>query len=181
MACVEALGATQLRQSEDRQEADQGNCHQGERHIDSYPALGQLQTQLLPHSGFSTELLRSRQGCQQLYDRLDIRLLPRPRPADWSIRHTSEARCKVCQIYEHDRMERSDNTPPEETVQSCMACMSWWHEACMSPAERATLPDMPIGNVEDGISPPWRCQACVKNDKYAVQRVAEVMRAPGPG
>ena len=110
------------------------------------------------------------------------RLLPRPRPADWSIRHTSEARlgCRVCQIYEHDRMERTDNTPPEETVQNCMACMSWWHEACMSPADRATLPDMPIENVpvEDGVSPPgpWRCQACVKNDKYAAQRVAEVMR-----
>ena len=177
MACVEALGAIQLRQSEDRQAASQGGSHQGARHIDLNPALGQLQTQLLPHSGFSTELLRSRQGCQQLYDRLDIRLLPRPRPADWSIRHTSEARCKVCQVYEHDRMERSDNTPPEETVQNCMACMSWWHEACMSPAERATLPDIPVENVEDGVSPPWRCQACVKNDKYAVQRVVDVVRA----
>jgi len=47
----------------------------------------------------------------------------------------------------------------------------------MTPADRSTLPDMPIENVEDGISPPWRCQACVKNDKYAVQRVVEVMRA----
>ena len=41
---------------------------------------------------------------------------------------------------------------------------------------------MPIENVEDGVAPPWRCQACVKNDKYAVndqyavQRVVDVMR-----
>jgi hypothetical protein len=47
----------------------------------------------------------------------------------------------------------------------------------MSPAERATLPDIPAENVEDGVSPPWRCQACVKNDKYAVQRVVDVVRA----
>ena len=47
----------------------------------------------------------------------------------------------------------------------------------MSPADRATLPDMPVANVEDGVAPPWRCQACVQNDKYAVQRVVDVMRA----
>ncbi len=47
----------------------------------------------------------------------------------------------------------------------------------MSPADRATLPDMPVENVEDGVAPPWRCHACVKNDKYAVQRVVDVMRA----
>ncbi len=59
--------------------------------------------------------------------------------------------CKVCQVYEHDRMDPTDVTPPGEAVQSCMACMSWWHEACMSPADRATLPDMPVENVEDGV------------------------------
>jgi hypothetical protein len=47
----------------------------------------------------------------------------------------------------------------------------------MSPADRATLPDMPIENVEDGAAPPWRCQDCVKKDKYAVQRVVDVMRS----
>ena len=46
----------------------------------------------------------------------------------------------------------------------------------MSPADRATLPDMPVENVEDGVAPPWRCQACVQNDKYAVV-VVDVMRA----
>ena len=60
-------------------------------------------------------------------------------------------------------------------MQNCMACMPWWHEACMTPEDRST-PDMPIENVEDGVAPPWRCQACVKNDKYAVQRVVDVMR-----
>ena len=47
----------------------------------------------------------------------------------------------------------------------------------MSPTDRATLPDMPVENVEDGVAPPWRCQDCVKKDKYAVQRVVDVMRA----
>ena len=46
----------------------------------------------------------------------------------------------------------------------------------MSPADRATLPDMPIENVEDGVAPPWRCKDCVKTTKYAVQRILEVLR-----
>ena len=36
---------------------------------------------------------------------------------------------------------------------------------------------MPVENVEDGVAPPWRCQARVKSDKYPVQRVVDVMRA----
>ena len=35
---------------------------------------------------------------------------------------------------------------------------------------------MPVENVEDGVAPPWCYQECVKNDKYAVQRVVDVMR-----
>ena len=119
MTCVEALDAIQLRPQEARRMVRQGIQPQVARHIDLHPALGLLRPKLLPHSGFSSELLQTSQGCQQLYDRLDIQSPPRPRPADWSIRHTSEARCKVCLIYEHDRMERSDNTSPEETVQKC--------------------------------------------------------------
>ena len=37
--------------------------------------------------------------------------------------------------------------------------------------------DMVGYNVEDGFAPPWRCQDCMKTDKYAVQRVVEVLRA----
>ena len=175
MACMEAMGTIQLKPVQGVHGTNPGTPLQVAQLIAKYPMLGQLQAVLRPHSGFSTELLRTRQGCQQLYERFGIRLLPRPRPADWSIRHTSEAKCKVCRIFENDRMDRTDNTPPGETVQNCMACMSWWHEACMSPADRATLPDMPIENVEDGAAPPWRCQDCVKKDKYAVQRVVDVM------
>ena len=114
-----------------------------------------------------------------LCGRFGIRLLPRPRPADWSIpgRHISEARCKVCRVFENDQMHRSNSSPPGQAVQNCMACMGWWHEACMSPADRLTLPGMPIENIEDGVAPPWRCEDCVKNDKYAVQRVVDVMRS----
>ena len=74
------------------------------------PNLKALKVQLRLHSGMSAELLRTPgpEGCRILYDRLGIRELTWPEPADWSIRHTSEARCKVCQIYEHDLMERQD-------------------------------------------------------------------------
>ena len=177
MACIEALGAIPIKPSESRQQAGQATHQRVDGLIAKHPTLGQIQAELRPHSGLSTELLRNMQGCQQLYEKFGIRLLPRPQPADWSIRHTSEARCKVCRIFENDRMDRTDDTPPGEAVQNCMSCMSWWHEACMSPADRASLPDMPIENVEDGVAPPWRCQTCVKNDQYAVQRVVDVMRA----
>ena len=52
----------------------------------------------------------------------------------------------------------------------------------MHDARGSVIPDMPIENVEDGVAPPRRCQACVQNDtyavndKYAVQRVVDVMR-----
>jgi hypothetical protein len=56
-----------------------------------------------------------------------------------------------------------------------------WHESCKSDTvtDRPTLPlaseslAVPTANlnVEDGVAPPWRCQACVKKDQYAVQRV----------
>ena len=63
-----------------------------------------------------------------------------------------------------------------EAVHNCMSCNGWWHESCMSDTDRRTLPPTPIANVEDGGTPPWRCQECVKKDQYAVQRVLEVVR-----
>ena len=90
MACMEALGIIQLKPNESKQTAGQVNHQQAEQLIDSFSALGQIQAELRPHSGFSTELLRTGQGCQQLFERFGVRFLPRPRPADRSIRHTSE-------------------------------------------------------------------------------------------
>ena len=64
--------------------------------------LRTLKIQLRPHSGLGASLLQTPEGCRLLYDRLQvgIRELTWPEPADWSIRHTSEAKCKICQIYE---------------------------------------------------------------------------------
>jgi hypothetical protein len=92
MACIEALSAMQLKRGGTGPKTGQAHHQRAERLIDEHPALGQIQAELRPHSGFSTELLRTPHGCQQLYERLGIRLLPRPQPADWSVRHTSEAR-----------------------------------------------------------------------------------------
>jgi hypothetical protein len=101
MECRAALVNIQLKPIRGTQLAVQDVNQQAERLVNSAPAaaLGQIRVELRPHSGYSTELLRTPQGCQQLYERFGIRLLPRPRPADWSIRHTSEARCKVRRIF----------------------------------------------------------------------------------
>ena len=135
-----------------------------------------LKIQPRQHCGLGTSLLHTPEGCRLLYDRLGIRDLSWPPPADWSIRHTSEAKCKVCNTYEQDLMEVTEGTNIGEMVHNCMSCNGWWHESCMTDTDRQTLPSEQIANVEDGVAPPWRCQECVKNDQYAVQRILEVVR-----
>jgi hypothetical protein len=51
------------------------------------PSLKALRFHLRPHSGLSASLLHTPKGCRLPYDRLGIRELTRPDPADWSIRH----------------------------------------------------------------------------------------------
>ncbi len=82
----------------------------------------------------SASLLHTPAGCRLLYDRLGIHDLTRPDPADWSIRHTSEASCKICHIYEHDLMEVSEGVTLGETVHNCMSCSSWCQLGGTSPA-----------------------------------------------
>ena len=128
------------------------------------PSLKALRFHLRPHSGLSASLLHTPEGCRLLYDRLGIRELTRPDPADLSLRHTSEALCKICQIHEHDLMEVSEDVNMGEVVHNCMSCSgchvvtdSRWHKSCMSDTDRHTLPSAPIENVEDGVAPPGRC------------------------
>jgi hypothetical protein len=66
---------------------------------------GNFEPNFTPRSGMSTTLMRTAAGCKVLYasgSRASTRIdkhLPRPRPAYRTIRHTSEARCKVCMIH----------------------------------------------------------------------------------
>ena len=145
------------------------------------PALKALRYHLRQHSGLSASLLHTPAGCRLLYDRLGIRELTRPDPADWSIRHISEARCKICHIYEHDLMEVSEGVTimMGDAVHNCMSCNGWWHESCMSDTDRQTLSLAPVENIEDGVAPPWRCQECAKKNQCAVQPILEVVRGEG--
>ena len=176
MECRRELMTVELRAKQPTQSQSQEVVEAAEEFFRGSPNLKALKVQLRSHSGVSAELLHTPDGCRLLYDRLGIRELTLPEPADWSIRHTSEARCKVCQIYEHDSMEVSEGANMGEAVYNCMSCNGWWHESCMTDTDRQTLPPTPIANVEDGGAPPWRCQECVKKDQYAVQRVLEVVR-----
>ena len=176
MECRRELATVQLRAAPQPPSRPQEVAEREEEFFSGSPSLKALKIQLRPHCGLSTSLLHTPDGCRLLYDRLGLRDLSWPAPADWSIRHTSEAKCKVCQIYEHDLMEMSEGTDIGEAVHNCMSCNGWWHESCMSDTDRQTLPSTPIANVEDGVAPPWRCQECIKKDQYAVQRILEVVR-----
>jgi hypothetical protein len=140
------------------------------------PALATLKPTLRLHGGRSTNLLATPAGRDSLRQQLSLTHLSVPTPADWSLRASSEAKCKVCGIYEHDRMDANEGEEVELRVYSCIACMSWWHFTCLAEEDRQSLPNDLIENVEDGVAPPWRCKDCVKATKYAVQRILEVLR-----
>ncbi len=176
MECRQELATVQLRARPPPPSESQEAVDLEEEFFKGSPSLKALKIQLRQHCGLSTSLLHTPEGCRLLYDRLGIRDLSWPSPADWSIRHTSEAKCKVCNTYEQDLMEVTEGTNMGEMVHNCMSCNGWWHESCMTDTDRQTLPSEQIANVEDGVAPPWRCQECVKNDQYAVQRILEVVR-----
>jgi hypothetical protein len=179
MECCRELAGVQLQPTRPSESMSLDTADKEEELLRVSPSLKALRYHLRQHSGLSASLLHTPAGCRLLYDRLGIHDLTRPDPADWSIRHTSEARCKICHIYEHDLMEVSEGVTLGETVHNCMSCNSWWHESCMSDTDRQTLPLAPVENIEDGVAPPWRCQECVKKNQYAVQRILEVVRGEG--
>jgi len=176
MECRKELATIQFQQPLTSQSRPTEVAEEEEEFFRGSASLRALRVQLRPHSSMSASLLHTPEGCRLLYDRLGIHELSQPDPADWCIRHTSEAQCKICGTYEHDLMEVSVDAIVGEPVYNCMSCNGWWHESCMSATDRQTLPSVLIANVEDGAAPPWRCQDCVKNDQYAVQRVLEVVR-----
>ena len=176
MECRKELATIQFQQPLTSQSRPTEVAEEEEEFFRGSASLRALRVQLRPHSSMSASLLHTPEGCRLLYDRLGIHELSQPDPADWCIRHTSEAQCKICGTYEHDLMEVSVDAIMGEPVYNCMSCNGWWHESCMSATDRQTLPSVLIANVEDGAAPPWRCQDCVKNDQYAVQRVLEVVR-----
>ena len=57
-----------------------------------------------------------------------------------------------------------------------MSCSSWWHRECLTGREALSLPEAAIEDVEDGKEPPWRCECCVKDHKYAINRVLDLVR-----
>jgi len=57
-----------------------------------------------------------------------------------------------------------------------MSCSSWWHRECLPRREALSLPEVAIEDVEDGKEPPWRCRCCIKDDKYAINRVLDLVR-----
>ena len=85
------------------------------------PALVSLQSTLRLHSGRSTELLETPPGRDTPRQHLSLAQLSVPAPADWSLRASSEAKCKVCGIYEHDRMDLTEGGDAELRVYKCIA------------------------------------------------------------
>ena len=144
MECRKELETTQLQRRPSPPSRPLEIIEAEEEFFRGSSSLRALRVQLRPHSSMSASLLHTADGCRLLYDRLGFRELSQPDPADWSIRHTSEARCKICGIFEHDLMEVSVTVDANmgEPVYNCMSCNGpgWWHESCMTATDRQTLP-----------------------------------------
>jgi hypothetical protein len=142
-----------------------------------FPALKRLQPTLKPHSGRSSALLHDGTGLQQLHSSLGIDDLPMPAPADYSLRHHTEATCCICKCNDDDkRLDDDGREVGTLALWSCMSCSSWWHRECLTEREALSLPEAAIEDVEDGTEPPWRCTCCVKDHKYAINRVLDLVR-----
>jgi hypothetical protein len=106
MECRKELETTQLQQKPSSSSRPLEIIEAEEEFLRGCSSLKALRVQLRPHSSMSASLLHTADGCRLLYDRrLGFRDLSQPDPADWSIRHTSEARCRICGLFEHDLME----------------------------------------------------------------------------
>jgi hypothetical protein len=119
-------------------------------------ALQQLGHALRPHSGRSTTLLTTPAGRRDFSTQLALHRLSVPAPADWSLRASSETVCKVCGMFEHDRIDLDEGDQVEFRVYGCIFCNGWWHAASLSLSEqdRQSLPTELVPTVEDGAAPP---------------------------
>jgi hypothetical protein len=178
LQCRSAFSLLELKPLRRRTQLDEALQNDLEWLHTQAPALVSLQSTLRLHSGRSTELLGTPAGRSALRQHLSLAQLSVPAPADWSLRASSEAKCKVCGIYEHDRMDLNEGVDVELRVYNCIACMGWWHFTCLTEEDRQSLPSdlIQVENVEDGVAPPWRCKDCVKSTNFAVQRILEVLR-----
>jgi hypothetical protein len=142
-----------------------------------FPALKCLQPTMKPHSGRSSALLHTNTGLQQLHISLGIDDLPMPAPADYTLRDHTEATCCICKCNEEDkRLDDDGREVGTLALWGCMSCSSWWHRECLPRREALSLPEAAIEDVEDGKEPPWRCRCCIKEDKYAINRVLDLVR-----
>jgi hypothetical protein len=142
-----------------------------------FPALKRLHPTLKPHSGVSSALLHSSTGLQRLHTSLGIDDLSMPAAADYTLRHHTEATCRICKCNDEDKRLDDDGREVGTLVLwNCMSCSSWWHRECLTGREALSLPEESIDDVEDGTEPPWRCEGCVGANKYAINRVLDLVR-----
>ena len=137
------------------------------------PALYNLATRLTDHSGHNASLLFSAKDCPLLKDILFPEPPTLPEPADWSLRHTSEAVCCKCKDYSADAFQENDSAGLRDLYQ-CLACNQWWHSDCMSDTDRALLTGEVFSESDDRLAdqPPDRCQICIETRQHAVNRIS---------
>jgi hypothetical protein len=143
---------------------------------DRWPALHDLAAKLTDHSGYNASLLFSATDCPLLRASLFPEPPTLPEPADWSLRHTSEAICCVCKDYSTDAFHGNDPANLRDLYQ-CASCNQWWHPECMSDANRELLTGEIYADEHMADQPPDRCQACINTRQHAVNRILEVVRA----
>jgi hypothetical protein len=125
MECRKELATIHLQPVQPSQSRPLDIVEEEEEFFRGSASLKAPRIQLRPHSSMSASLLHTPEGCRLLYDRLGIHELSKPKPADWCIRHTSEARCRICGIYENDLMEVPGDETAGEPVYNRMSCNGW--------------------------------------------------------
>ena len=108
------------------------SCRNQESVYKKCPALYNLAFRLTDHSGYNASLLFSAKDCPLLRDILFPEPPTLPEPADWSLRHTSEAVCCVCNDFSADAFHDGDSANLRDLYQ-CAACNQWWHLEHRSP------------------------------------------------
>ena len=139
------------------------------------PALCDLAFRLTDHSGYNASLLLSAKDCPLLRDILFPEPPTLPEPADWSLRHTSEAVCCVCNDFSADAFHDGDSANLRDLYQ-CAACNQWWHLECMTDINRELLTGEIFSDEHLADQPPDRCQKCIDTRQHAVNRILEVAR-----
>ena len=174
-ACYNALCVVDLRQPAPKSRTSEESSL--ELTLSQFPALRTIHATLADHCGASTVALQSQLNRQNFRRDYGLDDTPLPAPADNSIGRHQDACCSICSQTTEDAWGEADGRD-DALLQlwNCTPCAQWFHEDCLTEETRATLPDHAMTEEELEASPGWRCPECVNGQRFAINRILEIVR-----